>query len=775
MKPVRNNSDPDSPRTQKVARPSPRTLPIAASALGFVLLVAGGSWFLWHRHTSPPPIEQAKSDYVDPAVCATCHDDIAATYRKTGMGRSFYRPTPQNVIEDYVQKNTLDHKSSGMSYTMVEHDGNFFQRRHTIGFDGKETNVVEQQVDYIIGSGNHARTYLHRTPQGKLTELPVSWYTKRSGSWAMSPGYDSANQEDIRRTIPSECMFCHNGYPRIDQDAPPNQADSGIFPANLPEGIDCQRCHGPGRAHVAAARSVVLDPHLIRTSIVNPGKLPRDRQLEVCMQCHLETSSRNVPNEIRAYDRGVFSYRPGQPLGDYKIYFDRAKDAKDDTFEVAHAAYRLRQSKCFLNSDMTCLTCHDPHNIPRGAEATKTYIAACENCHHAVVHRVATPAGTDCISCHMPKRRTEDAVHLVMTDHFIRRYQPQRDLLAPIEEKVITSTSPVIEYYPPNQTPSAKNELYLAVAKVNDGKNAEGLKHLQAVVTQQTPSAPEPYVTLGRTYADRGDNAEAVRWFEAALKQQPDNRPALRELGTALLATHQDQQALETLQRAITLYPNDDMLLTNLGNVYLRMNRPTEAQTALDRAVTANPQLADAYNLLGLVALQTPDKAAAEKSFREAIRWQPNLAEAQSNLATLLTGNHEFEEAKFHFTRALAINPDYADAHHGLGLLLILTNSIPEATAELREAVRLQPTSAQNHDDLADVLAAQGQTAQAAEEYKKVLQLKPDQSDAQLGLGLTLLQQHKIDEAKLYLQKAALSPDPDQREAAANALSQIGH
>ena len=83
------------------------------------------------------------------------------------------------------------------------------------------------------------------------------------------------------------------------------------------------------------------------------------------------------------------------------------------------------------------------------------------------------------------------------------------------------------------------------------------------------------------------------------------------------------------------------------------------------------------------------------------------------------------------------------------------------------------PLQRKNHDDLADVLAAQGQTAQAAEEYKKVLQLKPDQSDAQLGLGLALLQQHKIEEAKLYLQKAALSPDPDQRETAARALNQI--
>ena len=126
----------------------------------------------------------------------------------------------------------------------------------------------------------------------------------------MSPGYDRADHQDFRRTISynDDCLFCHNGYP------PPGQ------PADLREGIDCQRCHGPGSAHVTTAGSRRATPESIRQSIVNPARLTRDRQLEVCMQCHLETTSRQLPNSIRRYNRAPFSYRPGEPLGDYSIY-----------------------------------------------------------------------------------------------------------------------------------------------------------------------------------------------------------------------------------------------------------------------------------------------------------------------------------------------------------------------------------------------------------------------------------------------------------------------
>jgi hypothetical protein len=53
------------------------------------------------RPVTMPASNQAKSDYVDPAICAGCHQGIAKLYRLTGMGHSFYRPTTGNTIEDY--------------------------------------------------------------------------------------------------------------------------------------------------------------------------------------------------------------------------------------------------------------------------------------------------------------------------------------------------------------------------------------------------------------------------------------------------------------------------------------------------------------------------------------------------------------------------------------------------------------------------------------------------------------------------------------------------
>ena len=115
-----------------------------------------------------------------PESARPCHRKIADDYRQTGMGRSFFRPAPSNTIEDYTKRNEFYHALSDTHYSMIRRDGAFYQRRWQIGFAGKETNVEELKVDYVLGSGNHARSYLHRTAAGTLIELPLGWYPGQS-------------------------------------------------------------------------------------------------------------------------------------------------------------------------------------------------------------------------------------------------------------------------------------------------------------------------------------------------------------------------------------------------------------------------------------------------------------------------------------------------------------------------------------------------------------------------------------------------------------------
>ncbi len=653
------------------------------------------------------------------------------------MGRSFYRPDAQVVPVGA----SFHHEASGRDYAFGSRGGKFYENRHQVGFGGKDADAIERQIDYVVGSGNHARTFLHRNPDGQLFEMPVSWYSERGGYLAMSPGYDNPHPEDFRRPVPDDCLFCHNGYPRANLIA---------------EGIDCQRCHGPGQAHVASSG---------RTSLVNPAKLDRDRLLDVCMQCHLETTSLRLPNAIRRFNRAPFSFRPGEPLTDYELIFDRAPNSGfDDRLEVAHQAYRLRKSACFLKSKMTCTTCHDPHRV----QTADHFVSACKSC-HATSHSDAR-AAANCLDCHMWKRRTDDAVHVLMTDHFIQRTKPKRDLFAALPEAAPVYQGEVVSYFPPGAP-----ELYSAVAQVEHESNmVAGIPRLETAISRDKPTEPDFYVELGKAYSKSGNQPAAIRWYEEALRHRQDFHPALRELAAALALSGDFAKAAQTGERASTQEQPDPIAVTNLGNAYLRNGNPDRAKEALERALAVNPDSSGAQNLLGLVWLAKQNPEAAESSFREAISLQPDMAEPHNNLANLLAGHRNYPEAAWHFRKAIEYDPAYADAHHSYGLLLALTRAWDQALAELREAVRLDPKSPQNHIDYGDALAGKRRGADAEAEYSRAVELAhepgPEYYEAQLSLGAMMIRNGKTAEALPHFRKAAESSDPEIRQAAEKAL-----
>ncbi len=734
------------------------------------------------RKTSANSASTPANAYVDPAWCATCHADIAKTYALTGMGRSF-----QNVTLDTMEKfpagQAYFHAPSKSYFSIVERDGKVFERRWQTGFDGKETNVEEKQIDYVLGSGNHGRTYLHLTARGTLEQLPMGWYAEDGGTWAMIPGFDRADYPGSTRLVQYECMFCHNGYPQIPAEHNEEGAEP-VYEQTLPTGIDCQRCHGPGQLHIQTVGKPGVTPEEIRASIVNPGRLGPEREMEVCMQCHLETSSLLLPHSLQRVNRAPFSFIAGQALADFRLSFDRAP-GKNTRFEVASAAYRLRESQCFLQTQdrapdqrMQCTTCHDPHNIPRGEAAATHYNGVCNECHATQIAQAVSagshPSGADCVSCHMPKRRTDDAVHIVMTDHLIQR-RPPPNLLAPkseyYESPATSYKGEVGLYYPPKLAPSEQNQLDLAAAQVKEESNLRGgIPELTALIQKYQPANAAYYVDLADALSAAGERARSAAMYEEALRHDSSSSAILLKLGNAQVDWQQWANAESTLRKVTNQSPNDAVAWGLLGQALFQEGKNAEAKDALSKAVDLDPDLPDPHNYLGALLVRGNDLAGAEKEFKEALRLQPNHAEWQANLAALMASEGRISEARYLFELGVSLNPDFAGAHLNYAKLLASTGDNAGAQKQAQAAVDADPKNAEAHELLAELLIDSGDASGAVRELSAATKLEPDFWVAHLELGVALRMTGDAAGANNQLKIAAGGNDPDVRAKAEQML-----
>ena len=706
----------------------------------------------------------AANEYVSAATCAGCHAGIAREYAKTGMARAFQAAGAESV----PNPRPYLHRASGTWYQIVAKDGGWYQRWWQIGFKGQEESAGEAKIDFVMGSGNHVRTYLHRTARGTLTELPLAWYAEKGGTWALNPGFDRSDPP-VGRKIGYDCMFCHNAYPSI----PAGHEEAGaepVFPAELPGGIDCQRCHGPGGNHIRAAGKSGGTAAEIRNAIVNPSRLTKELAMDVCAQCHLETTVRLLPNSIRRYDRGPFSYRPGEPLSAFQLSFDHAPGSgKEEKFEIVNSVYRLRQSKCFVESKgaLGCTTCHNPHDIRHGAAGAAGYNQACVKCHEAGKMAVGGHgAGADCVGCHMPKRRAEDVVHAVMTDHRIQRRGPA-NAMAEIAER----HGPQWEYRGEVVPYGDKDDLYTAVAQVVHQSNlTAGIPRLQMEIGKRKPERHEFYMEWGDALQRAGRSEESVAAYREALAKRPGSAMLWGRLAMPLRALGKSQEPLEAMRKSLEADPGQPEAWYNLGLLQSDLGDKPGAMDSFRRSIALDPEFAESRTSLGAVLAETGQAREAEAELREALRIRPALPAAHAHLAYMLANRGDLEEAVWHFARA----GESAVNEFSYGITLARMNRLGEARTHLEKSLTADAKQPVAHEVLGRLLEAAGRVPEAVTHYKEAIRLRPDFGRAHLNLGAVLGRRGDRAGAVAEFRLAQSDADPQVRELAAAALAAAG-
>jgi Cytochrome c554 and c-prime len=391
--------------------------------LGFAAIVGAAAWLIFAANDPssrtfgsgrtvrlltidrpfPPGGRYPSDPYIGPVACRECHPGECALYARSGHARTLSPVARRPLAREVDGKSVPDPGLPGVSWDYHFRNGRLYIERRAPS--GIEACVAE----YAFGSGGHATTFVNvidaSTPS--VLEHRMTYYA-RDRSFGLTPGHE--------RVPTSAGMNAHGGVP------PPRDARScfechstqvstgpgpGIDEDRLIPNVSCERCHGPGRAHVEAARRGAPESEL-RVLYGPEHGYTAEQVIALCGMCH-----RKPGNAVAG------------PLDPEDTHFARFQPVG------------ILQSRCFRESRgaFSCVTCHDPH--ARASTDRVIYNTTCLSCHAGAASAPAPsqpaadphfrpvagrpcPAepGGDCVSCHMP--RVDAGQGVLFADHWIR-------------------------------------------------------------------------------------------------------------------------------------------------------------------------------------------------------------------------------------------------------------------------------------------------------------------------------------------------------------------
>ncbi len=624
-------------------------------------------------------------NYVGSIKCRQCHSDIYETFIETGMGKSFDIATPKKSSGKFDKHSVVYDKSSDFYYYPFWSGDTM--KILEFRLEGKDTvHKRIETVDYIIGSGHHTNSHIFNT-NGYLHQMPMTFYTQ-DGKWDLAPGFENGNNTRFSRKIGLECMSCHNA-PSDFLMGSENKFN------NVPGGISCEGCHGPGEIHVKekSAGIVVDTSKYIDYSIVNPAKLPIDLQFDACQRCHLQG------NAVLKEGKSFFDFRPGMKLSDVMTIFLPKYENADEDFIMASHADRLKQSKCFLNTEariqkaeentlrpykngLTCVTCHNPH-VSVKVTGKEIFNNACKSCHGGKTDVVCTEkqetrvrSQDNCVSCHMPKSGSIDIPHVTITDHFIRKPAKKVDVagvkrfigLIAINEKnpepKVKAQAYINQYekFERNPTFLDSSKKYLADKTADDVKNNfEALVHLYYMKND-----------FGKiiSYASQFSRQTLLNDMLNHKSLMNDDAWTCYRIGEAYSNTGKTNDAYIFYQKASSLAPYNYELKNKYASSLFQLGKKEEAKRIFEQITNENPKFAPALSNLGFIYFQNGNKEKALQYYDKALALDPDYEQALLNKAGLLLYEKKNSEAIVLAKRILKRNPKNKQA---LGILLQYT------------------------------------------------------------------------------------------------------
>jgi tetratricopeptide (TPR) repeat protein len=730
------------------------------------------------------------SGYSGTQSCRECHERFYKLWAPSHHGLAM-QPFTADLFQTQLTAQVKSLSIGGADYC-VEFDG----KRGWIKESGPEGNKEYPMVQAM--GGKNVYYFLTPMDRGRLQVLPLA-YDVRKKSWFDTAASGIRHFQDIEEepvgwkdpeyTFNTSCYGCHVSQFTRNYDLKTDTYNS----VWREPGINCEACHGSAVQHVRVCRHAAAGkpPEDLKINVIRPPKYSRKIAGDACAVCHAKASPLTV------------SYNPGD---DFFDHFDLGildlpdyyPDGRDLGENYTYTQWLL--SPCVKSGQMDCLHCHTSSGRFRFKENEKNN--ACMPCHAEKVknasahsHHREGSAGSQCISCHMPK--TEFA-RMLRSDHSmlpptpavtIAYKSPNACNICHVDEDAAWADECVHRWHKKDyQAPVLLRASLIDAARRGNWKKLPAmLEYLEAedhdtvfaasLIRLLRPCSddrkwsvliraledPSPLVraSAAESLGDRIDD-ETVKALSRVIQDQSRlvriravSAMALipRSLLGAGTAAAFDKAAGE-FKATLNARPDNWASYYNLGGFYLAQHDYKQAIAFYETAVRLQPRaiqpyvnISFAYNGLGL-----NDKAL--QSLQKVCELQPKSLEANLNLGLLLGEMGRLEEAESHLQEAVKLDPESAVAVYNLGVIDAKLGRMDPAIEYLHRAYGLQPKNPQYGYSLAFYLEQSGNSANAVPILQRIVRQNEPNIDAVSLLGEIYLKQGKIGEARTLYQRA---------------------
>ncbi|MCD4689030.1 MAG: hypothetical protein K8R55_06825, partial [Desulfuromonadaceae bacterium] len=298
--------------------------------MGLVLLLAGCA-------NDMSDIEVKEGGYVGSAVCARCHDRIAATWQTTPHSMVMKRvsgPQDPSILGDW---------QTPPNFTATDPSGTTVQ----------VTDLGDMSKDRIMLT--HGVLWKQRYINADWEVQKFQWNIAEN-FWGPYHFSDAKGPNWQKK-----CSYCHvTGF---------NQQDYSWAELS----IGCEACHGPGEKHVKARGLARAN------TITNPAKLPWHLASDICGQCHTRGKS---PDGKAPFPVGYSVGKRLVPSMFTVTSYDNKKAWWPSGAVKQHRQqYPEWQTSSHYRAGVSCLDCHTTHGSSNRFSTRGTGNNLCLGCH----------------------------------------------------------------------------------------------------------------------------------------------------------------------------------------------------------------------------------------------------------------------------------------------------------------------------------------------------------------------------------------------------------